>query len=152
MLKLIFGAAAGAAAAWFLAPKEGARRRSLVQDKAKKYTRRASDQVASTASHAEQTVKGKAAAVSPQSDRSPAGERLNDQGLAAKVESEIFRGSDASAGQVSVNVEDGTAYLRGQVEERSTIDQLVGAAGKVDGIDSVENLLHLPGEPAPAKD
>ena len=36
----LLGAAAGAAAAWFLDPNDGARRRSVAQDKAMKYARK----------------------------------------------------------------------------------------------------------------
>jgi osmotically-inducible protein OsmY len=152
MLKLILGAAAGWAAAWFLDPNDGARRRNVTRDKAMKYARRGSRQVAGTASYATETVKGKAAAVSPTTSRSPAGERLNDPGLAAKVESEIFRAADSPKGKVSVNVEDGIAYLRGEVDDRATIETLREAAAQVEGVRGVESLLHTPGEPAPMKD
>jgi hypothetical protein len=53
---------------------------------------------------------------------------------------------------VSVNVEDGVAYLRGQLEDRSAIDRLVEAVRQVEGVRDVQSLLHEPGEPAPAKD
>jgi gas vesicle protein len=36
MFKILFGAAIGAAAAWFLDPNDGTRRRNLVRDKATK--------------------------------------------------------------------------------------------------------------------
>lgn len=152
MLKLILGAGAGWAAAWFLDPNDGARRRNTTRDKAMKYARRSSRQAARTATYAGHTVKGKATAVSPTTSRPPAGERLNDQGLAAKVESEVFRDPDSPKPKVSVNVEDGIAYLRGEVEDSSTIGALSEAASKVDGVSAVENLLHTPGQPAPTSD
>ena len=83
--------------------------------------------------------------------REDAGERLNDPALQAKVESEIFRGPDAPKDKVSVNVENGVAYLRGELDDREAIDRLAEAAGSVEGIRGVENLLHTPGEPAPMK-
>ena len=152
MFKLLIGAAIGGAAAYFLDPNDGARRRSLVQDKAGKYARRGKRQAERQASHATETIKGKATAAAPGGGREPAGERLNDAGLQAKVESELFRSVDAPKDKVSVNVEDGVVYLRGEMEDRSAIERLREAAAKIDGVLGVESLLHAPGEPAPTKD
>jgi osmotically-inducible protein OsmY len=148
MFKLLLGAAAGAAAAWFLDPNDGTRRRNVARDKAMKYARQGKDEAARKASYAGSTIKGKAESVTP-SDRSPASERLNDPGLQAKIESEVFRAADAPKGDVSVNVEDGIAYLRGQIDDRTEIERIAEAVAKVDGVRGVENLLHTPGEPAP---
>jgi osmotically-inducible protein OsmY len=148
----LLGAAAGAAAAWFLDPNEGARRRSVAQDKAMKYARKGADEAQAKAQYAGGAVKGAAAQAVPGGGREDAGERLNDPALAAKVESEIFRDAEAPKGDVSVNVEDGVVYLRGQVDSPETIEQLERAAGAVEGVRGVENLLHLPGEPAPTKE
>jgi osmotically-inducible protein OsmY len=152
MLKLLFGAAIGAAAAWFLDPRDGTRRRNVARDKAAKYARQGRRQVVGQATRAGTTLKGKATAVAPGSGRAPAGERLNDPALQAKIESEVFRDAGAPKDRVSVNVEDAIAYLRGELEDHSTIERLREAAGKVDGVRGVESLLHTPGEPAPAKD
>lgn len=151
MFKLLIGAAIGAAAAYFLDPNDGTRRRNLVQDKAGKYARQGKQQAERQASYATQTVKGKATAAAPGGGREPAGERLNDAGLQAKVQSEIFRGIDAPKDQVSVNVEDGVVYLRGEIDDPSAIESLRDAAGKVDGVRGVESLLHGPGQPAATK-
>jgi osmotically-inducible protein OsmY len=151
MLKLILGAAAGFAAAWFLDPNDGTRRRHVVRDKALKYARRGKEEAVRKADYTAGQVKGAAYEAGPVSAREDAGERLNDPALQAKVESEIFRGADAPKDKVSVNVENGIAYLRGELEDRQAIDRLVAAAGNVEGIRSVENLLHTPGEPAPMK-
>lgn len=120
MKKLLFGAAAAAAAGWFLKNK----------DKAAGYARQAKDQVTGEA-------------------RGPAEERLNDPALARKVESEIFREADAPKGSVSVSAEYGVIYLRGQLDDQETIDALVTKARAVEGVRAVENLLHLPSETAP---
>lgn len=151
MLKLILGAAAGFAAAWFLDPNDGTRRRHVVRDKALKYARRGKEEAVRRADYTAGQVKGAAYEAAPVSAREDAGERLNDPALQAKVESEIFRGADAPKDKVSVNVENGIAYLRGELEDRQAIDRLVAAAGNVEGVRSVENLLHTPGEPAPMK-
>jgi osmotically-inducible protein OsmY len=144
MLKLLIGAAIGAAAAWFLDPNDGTRRRNVVRDKTAKYARQGKDQAAQKASYAGGAIKGKATATAPGTGREPAEERLNDEALKAKVESEIFREPDAPKGQVSVNVEEGTVYLRGEVDDAGKIESLREAASKVDGVRGVESTLHTP--------
>jgi hypothetical protein len=85
----------------------------------------------------------------PVGGREDAAERLNDSALKDKVESEIFREPDAPKDKVSVNVEDGVVYLRGQLDDRQAIERLADAAAKVEGVRSVESLLHTPDQPAP---
>jgi osmotically-inducible protein OsmY len=142
MFKILFGAAIGAAAAWFLDPDNGTRRRHVVGAKSAKYARQCKEQAAGKASLAGSTIKGKASAAAPGTSREPAGERLNDPALQAKVESEIFREPDAPKGKVSVNVEDGIVFLRGELDDQAKIEDLREAAARVDGVRGVENLLH----------
>jgi osmotically-inducible protein OsmY len=73
----------------------------------------------------------------------------DDQTLKAKVESELFREEHALKGLVNVNVQHGVTQLRGEVASPELIDELVGRTQKVRGVREVENLLHLPGTPAP---
>ncbi len=152
MLKLILGAAAGFAAAWFLDPNDGARRRGVARDKALKYARQGKDQAIRRADYAAGRLKGAAREAAPVGGREDAAERLNDPAIKAKVETEIFREPDAPKGKVSVSVESGVVYLRGELDDRASIERLGDAAGKVEGVSGVENLLHTPGEPAPTKD
>jgi osmotically-inducible protein OsmY len=142
MFKIFFGAAIGAAAAWFLDPNDGARRRNVLRDKTMKYARRGKEEAARKATYAGHTVKGKATAVAPGTSREPDEERLNDAALKAKVESEIFRDPDAPKGQVSVSVEDGVVQLRGELDDEAKIEGLREAAAKVEGVRGVESLLH----------
>src|SRR4051812_50143948 len=107
---LVFGAAAGAAAVWFLDPNDGARRRNMVRDKAFKYARQGGAEAQRKAGYAAGQAKGAV------QDAAPTGggkghEELGDAGLARKVETEIFRAEDAPKGAVSVNVEAGVVYL-----------------------------------------
>ena len=141
MFKILIGAAIGAAAAWFLDPNDGTRRRNVVRDKTMKYARRGKEEAARKATYAGETVKGKATAAAPGAGREPAGERLNDPALKAKVESEIFRDPDSPKGQVSVNVEDGVVYLRGELDDEAKIEGLREAAARVEGVRGVESLL-----------
>jgi osmotically-inducible protein OsmY len=66
------------------------------------------------------------------------------------VRSEIFRDHDAPKGSVSVDVQSGVAYLRGEVADQTWIDRLGTSTRQVEGITGVKNLLHAPGTPTPA--
>jgi osmotically-inducible protein OsmY len=129
--KLLFGAAAAGAIRWLVKN----------QDTAKAYVNRYASQ-----------LKGAAGSAAPGAGREPAEERLNDPALARKVESEIFRDDAISKGKISVNAEYGVIYLRGEVPDRETTEELATRARAVDGVRAVENLTHLPDEQAPTKD
>ena len=73
----------------------------------------------------------------------------DDATLKAKVETELFREADAPKGSVSVNAQYGVVQLRGELESQDMIDDLVARAREIDGVNNVENLLHLPGTEAP---
>lgn len=129
--KLLFGAAAAGVISWL----------AKNQQTAKAYVDRYAGQ-----------LKGAAGGATPGAGREPAEERLNDPALARKVESEIFRDEKLDKGAISVNAEYGVIYLRGEVPSAGVKDELATRARAVDGVRAVENLTHLPGEPAPAKD
>lgn len=77
---------------------------------------------------------------------------LNDPALARKVESEIFRDADVPKGQINVSARDGVVELRGEVPSAEMIEDLVERTRRVPEVQEVENLLHLPGSPAPTRD
>ncbi len=150
MSRLLTGAI-GAAAAYFLDPDNGARRRNVARDWTVARLRRGADEVQRKAQYAQGVATGVAQQAKQATSGTEDGEPLNDVTLTRKVESIIFRAPDAPKDKVSVNAEDGVVYLRGELSSRDEIDELVKAANGVDGVRRVENLLHLPAEPAPSK-
>jgi hypothetical protein len=76
--------------------------------------------------------------------RAVAPKPLDDVTLARKVESAIYRGERELKGKVDVNVADGVAFLRGEVQRPEQISGLEKKAAAVPQVKSVENLLHLP--------
>ena len=74
---------------------------------------------------------------------------LDDATLAHKVESEVLGGS--GNGRISVNAENGVVVLRGEVDSADQMNAIAESVMAVPGVTGVENLLHLPGEPAPNK-
>jgi osmotically-inducible protein OsmY len=139
------GAVAGAAAAHFLDPDSGPRRRNKMRDQAQSTATGAASAMQTQAQHAAGMAKGAAHAMTPGHTRL---EEPDDVTLARKVETHIFRAHDAPKGTVSVDVQAGVAYLRG-VAEPEWIDRLAAETRQVDGISGVKNLLHTPGTPTP---
>jgi hypothetical protein len=95
-------------------------------------------------------AKGAVASATPRMPGTHKIDDVDDVTLARKVETEIFRAPDAPKGDVSVDVQNGVANLRGTVADEGWISKLADDAKKVDGIKDVNNLLHRPGTPAPA--
>ena len=149
-MKRLLGVGAGIAAlTYFFDPQNGARRRSLARDRFLGFLRqggrkagRARRAVASEAHGLKQKATHLREEEKPQPD---------DVTLARKVESEIFRDADVPKGQINVNAEAGVVYLRGEINNPDMIKDLESAARKVQGVREVENLLHVPGTPAPTK-
>jgi osmotically-inducible protein OsmY len=146
-LTFLAGAAVGAAAAYFLDPEGGARRRNQTRDKAVSKVKSGASDAAGTAKQAAGKARGAVHSATP--SMPGRGEAPDDVTLAHKVESEIFRSADAPKGAVSVNAENGVVFLRGEVAEREWIDRFGEEAKQVDGVKEVRNLLHLPGTEAP---
>jgi hypothetical protein len=144
----LLAGAAGAAAAFFLDPVSGKRRRSVARDwilararGAAQGGRRAGGFIGARTYGAVQSVR----------HRRDAGVPENDQVLAHKVESELFQGNDFPKGQININAENGIVVLRGQVATPDLINRVEGQVRRIQGVREVENLLHLPGTPAPAR-
>ena len=147
-IALAVGAAAGAAAQYFLDPEGGRRRRHVTRDRGRALARRQAREAARSAHYAAGTAKGAAAAAMPSPSDDRKLDQLGDPALARKVESEIFRAADAPKGKVDVNAENGVVTLRGEVE-REWIERLANDAEQVAGVKAVRNLLHPPGAPTP---
>lgn len=76
---------------------------------------------------------------------------LDDNTLARKVETEIFRPQGAPKGKVDVNAVDGVVWLRGEVKSKGQIQSIEKAVRGIPEVKDVENLLHLPKTPAPSR-
>ncbi len=138
----------GAGLMYFFDPEQGNRRRKMLVDRGGAFFRRG----ARRTTQAGRGVAATAYGVRQKTTHLREEEKdLDDVTLARKVETEIFRGAGAPKGKVDVNAVDGVVYLRGELEDRAEIERLGEAAGKVEGVRGVENLLHTPGEPAPMK-
>ncbi|HET8951318.1 MAG TPA: BON domain-containing protein [Solirubrobacteraceae bacterium] len=142
------GLVVGAALEFFLDPRTGRRRRHTVRDRTVSRLRRGERRALRRARRAESRALGVARRTLR--GRRPAAEPLDDVTLAHKVESQLYRRAGIPKGHLSVNAEDGVVFLRGTMESAADIERLVMVARKIDGVSAVENLLHVPGTPAPA--
>ena len=140
-------AALGAAIAYFFDPENGRRRRALARDRSAAVVRRTIRKAERVQRHAEAEAYG--LSQKAQHLREEPKPKPDDATLAHKVETELFRDPEIPKGQINVNAEDGTVVLRGQVESPELIRDLEERARQVQGVEQVENLLHLPGTPAP---
>ena len=144
----VAGAGIGAAAAFFLDQESGNRRRKLAADKASRFKREGAGSVTGAAQAAGAQAKGVAAKAQHKAtggDSAPG----DDNTLKSKVETEIFRDTDAPKGNVDVTVVNGIVELRGQVDDPSQSEALELKTRMVSGVKDVRNLLHLPGETPP---
>ena len=149
MLRLLRYVGLGALIAYFFDPESGRRRRALARDRIPALLRRSTHRVeqagrvvSAEAEGAAKKVKHRKEAEKPQPD---------DVTLARKVETEIFRDAEVPKGQINVNAENGTVVLRGEVEKPELIKDLEQRTRKVQGVQEVENLLHVHGTRAPTR-
>jgi osmotically-inducible protein OsmY len=75
----------------------------------------------------------------------------DDNTLRDRIESEAFRHDTAPPGEYNLNVEDGIAVLRGQLNSQEDIQLLIELVAEVPDVRGVESYLHTPGTPAPNK-
>ena len=122
--------AMGALIAYFFDPQSGGQRRAAIRDRVASRARMKAESMGQPASTEA---------------------RPDDATLARNVETEIFRDADIPKGRINIDAENGKVVLRGEVEEPELIKDLEQRTKKVQGVEEVENLLHVPGTPAPAK-
>ena len=145
MIKRFRFAALGAALAYFFDPDNGKRRRKVTLDRLAGLARRHGRRLARGAASEAYGLKRQATHLREEPKPQP-----DDVTLARKVETEIFRDAEVPKGKINVNAENGKVVLRGEADSTEMIDELVGKARSIQGVQDVENLLHTPGEPARA--
>jgi BON domain len=139
-------AAVGAAVAFLADPDRGRGRRARLLDQSAAAVRRAQRGVEHAARAATSLAEGKLEALTE------AGTRVaptDDVTLHDRAESILFRDPAIPKGTINLNVERGVLVLRGEVPDVELRERLAREAEQIDGVWSVRNLLHLPGEAIP---
>jgi hypothetical protein len=140
-------AGAGAVAAFLLDPARGRARRAQLTDQAAATVRRLGRRGEQAARRARAAVNGRIQALRAASDRMP--KPTDDATVTDRVRSEIFRDPSVPKGSININVERGIVVLRGEVPDEAMRHQLVDRVERIEGVWSVHDLLHAPGEAAP---
>ena len=147
--RFLAGVLAGVLAAYFWDPDRGRSRRHGLRDRATGISRHGARRTARALRTAAVLAAGRGRGLFhrllPQ-----APQPLDDVELAHKVESILFRDPAVPKGQLNVNAERGTVFLRGQVDSPELVRELEKRVRRIAEVQAVENLLHLPGTPAPA--
>lgn len=143
----LFWTSAGAAVAYLYDPQNGRGRRARLNDQVRARFGDARREAERKAGYVRSTAEGKAQAL-----REPSGTPADDRALVDRIKSEILGGSRFEDHQVVVEAADGAVTLRGQVADAEQVEELVEAVERVPGVDSVRNLVHLPGQSPPNKE
>ena len=141
------GSGIGVVLMYFFDPQNGKRRRHGVRDRTLAFFRRIGRGIARLGRRQQSYAYGLSQHALHLRERDKPD--MDDVTLTRKIETVIFRDAGAPKGQVNVNVEDGVAFLRGEVQTPEHYDQLERDARRVKGVRDVHNLLHLPGQAAP---
>jgi hypothetical protein len=145
LLNGLLVAALGAAAAFLFDPERGRARRARLIDQSAAFLRRGWRAADREGRMLAARAGGTLAAMRPgHGVIAPA----NDATLKDRVESELLRDPAVPKGDININAEQGIVVLRGEVPDDDMRAALEQRAAQVRGVWYVENLLHLPGEPA----
>ena len=139
------GATIGATIAFLADPARGRARRSRLQDQAAATARHAGRAMERGMRNIRSTAEGKLQALAEGGRRVGP---VDDVTIRDRAETELFRDPSVPKGAINLNVERGVLVLRGEVQDEAMRRRLAAQAADIEGVWSVRNLLHLPGEPA----
>lgn len=139
------GGGIGALVAFLADPQRGRARRARLLDQGGATVRRAGRRAGRAVHALRSTVEGKLEALTNEGTRvAPS----DDVTLRDRAESQLFRDPAVPKGSINISAERGIIVLRGEVPDAEMRERLGREAEGVEGVWSVHNLLHLPGEPA----
>jgi BON domain len=150
-LKVLGGAAVGAAAMYVFDPDRGHRRRVMLRDRSRSVLRHeyrhANRAVRQRLVDTENRIEGAVI-------RARGGGRFHPESDVDLREHlrQVIASIDFSTKDVNVEAVRGVATLRGQVDTAEQQDRLIVEVEGVPGVVSVRSYLHLPGAPAPNKE
>jgi osmotically-inducible protein OsmY len=142
----LLGAAGGAAASFLFDPARGRARRARLVDQGAAVVRQVVRNGEQAVKQVRSTVDARVAAV--RAEHTPQARAMDDATLTDRVRSIVFRDESVPKGDLNINVERGIVVLRGEVPDEALKARIVSEVEAIDGVWSVRDLLHLPGEPA----
>ena len=139
------GGIAGALVAFLTDPQRGKARRAQLLDQGAATVRSAGREAERAIRAATSLAEGKIEALTEGGSRVAP---TDDVTLRDRAETELFRDDSVPKGTINLSVERGILVLRGEVPDAEMRERLARQAEGIDGVWSVKNMLHLPGEPA----
>ncbi len=147
--KILVGIGIGALAAYLFDPSRGKTRRVQARDRMMGKSRRLSRKLQRTGRHVVSDAEGmkeRIANLATTEEKS-----YDDVTLAQKVSSELFLDPSLPKESININAEEGVVVLRGEVDQVKDIKKIEKQVRKIDGVEEVDNFLHVKGTPAPNK-
>jgi hypothetical protein len=71
----------------------------------------------------------------------PEGDSMDDAAIADRIRMDVLGRPDLETGSLVVDVVQGAAFLRGELNDRRAIEEIVDLTGSVPGVRSVQNLI-----------
>ena len=139
------GGLAGALVAFLTDPQRGRARRAQLLDQGAATVRSAGREATRAVRSATSLAEGKIEALTEGGSRVAP---IDDVTIRDRAETELFRDASVPKGTINISVERGILVLRGEVPDAEMRERLVREAEGIEGVWSVKNMLHLPGEPA----
>jgi osmotically-inducible protein OsmY len=140
------GTVAGAVAMYVFDPRLGRRRRRMVRDRLRAMLRRGWRGGMRLERRTQSRLYGRVMSARHRHERPKA---YDDVTLAHKVESLLYRNPVVPKGRLNLDACEGVVTIRGVVDSQARIAEIVERVRRIDGVRGVENLMHLPGTPAP---
>lgn len=141
-----FGAALGAAAAYYLDPDRGRARRTRHRDQLISKGREVTREVDKKSRYVEGQLEGARARADGKGEFRPESDADIKQAINQRLS-----GLGVDTSDIVIDVTDGVAGLRGQVQRPEEMKKLEIETSQVPGVEKVNSWLHLPGDPAPNK-
>jgi osmotically-inducible protein OsmY len=137
MKRFLAALAAGMALEYFLDPKRGTDRRTMLANQLGPVTG---------------SLSGIAGPLTGMMPHAHDNDNPDNQTLKDRVESEVLRDPKFGRAPINFNVEeDGVVVIHGELPTQSDIDELISQVKSIRNVKDVASFLHLPGTPAPNK-
>lgn len=146
MRTMIFGAALGAATAYYLDPDRGRARRTRHRDQLLAKSRRMTRELDKKATYVEGQLEGARARADGKGQFTPESDADVKQAITQRLSA---IGVDTR--DVVIDVTDGVVGLRGQIQRPEELKKVELETSQIPGVEKVDSWLHLPGQPAPNK-
>jgi hypothetical protein len=149
MLPLTAGAMTGATLMYMADPDRGRRRRAIARDRTAAALRRGERRARKLGRRTTSKLSG----IAEWARHLPEGPEpvIDDQMLTDRILSQVYRDHHIPHGRININVENGVAVLRGQLDHPEQIRELTKAVEHVPGVRDIESYLHLPETTPPNK-